>query len=365
MNAAAKYLQQLYDEFRDWPLAIAAYNVGEGRVRSARRWAARNRRAQDYWSIYSRLPRETKNHVPYFIAALAISKNPARFGFTDIAWQTPFEELYEVVHIPAPHQLSMALAARYADAPESLLVELNPELRFRITPPEGYDLKLPKGTTDTFVATLESLPEEGRVSYESHLIRRGDTGSAIADRYGLPWSEIREHNQGQVGRDTNLQVGTTLRIPKYEQSRYLTGREVTSLTRQQTVAASGERIYHTVRRGDTISGIATRYGVTWMQIRLWNNLHGDLIRTGQRLSLYSTRSTRVRAAVVTANLPASGVYTIGRNDTLWDISMRFNISVANLKRWNNLSGNTIYPGNRLIVTRAAAELAGTAGGGEQ
>ncbi|MFC1530601.1 LysM peptidoglycan-binding domain-containing protein, partial [Gemmatimonadota bacterium] len=361
-HAASKYLMQLYDEFQNWPLAIAAYNVGEGRVRSGLRWAARNRRELDYWAIYSRLPRETKNHVPYFIAALAISKNPARFGFTDIAWQTAFDELYEVVRIPAPHQISMELAARYSGSTVDILVELNPELRYRITPPEGYDLKLPKGTTDTFVATLESLPEEGRVSYESHVIRRGDTGSAIADRYGLPWSEIREHNQGRISRDTNLQVGTTLRIPKFEQSRYLTSREVTSLTREQTVVAAGTRIYHTVRRGDTISGIATRYGVTWMQIRLWNNLQGDLIRTGQRLALYSTRTARSPAAVNTANLPASGVYTIGRNDTLWDISMRFNVSVANLKRWNNLSGNTIYPGNRLIVTRTAAELAGTAGG---
>jgi len=100
-----------------------------------------------------------------------------------------------------------------------------------------------------------------------------------------------------------------------------------------------------------------------MQIRQWNNLRGDIIRIGQRLSLYTSASTRTRAAVATANLPASGVYTIGRNDTLWDISMKFNVSVTNLKRWNNLSGNTIYPGNRLIVTRTAAELAGTAGGG--
>ena len=94
-------------------------------------------------------------------------------------------------------------------------------------------------------------------------------------------------------------------------------------------------------------------------------LRGDLIRIGQRLTLYGRRNTRAQAAVVTANLPASGVYTIGRNDTLWDISMRFNVSVTNLKRWNNLTGNTIYPGNRLIVTRAAAELAGTAGGGDR
>ncbi len=361
-HAASQYLMALYTEFRDWPLAIAAYNVGEGRVRSARRWAERNRRDGDYWSIYSRLPRETKNHVPYFLAAMVISKNQARFGFTDVAYQTPFDDLYEVVHIPEPSQLSLELAARYAGSTEALLTELNPELRHKITPPGGYDLKLPKGTTDSFIATLESLPEEGRVSYENHQIRRGDTGSAIAERYGMPWSEIKEHNAGKVRRDSNLQVGTILRIPKYEQSRYLTQREITSLTRQQTVATTGTRRYHTVRRGDTISGIATRYGVTWMQIRQWNNIRGDIIRTGQRLTLYTRGSTRTQPAVATANLPASGVYTIGRSDTLWDISMKFNISVTNLKRWNNLSGNTIYPGNRLIVTRTAAELAGTAGG---
>lgn len=364
-HAASQYLKQLYAEFRDWPLAIAAYNVGEGRIRSARRWAERNRRNGDYWSIYSRLPRETKNHVPYFIAALAISKNQTRFGFSDIAYQTAFDDLYEVVHIPDPHQLSLELAARYAGSTEALLLELNPDLRYRITPPGGYDLKLPKGTTDSFIATLESLPEEGRVSYENHQIRRGEFGSAIAERYGMPWSEIKAHNPGKVVRDTNLQVGTILRIPKYEQSRYLTQREITSLTRQQTVATSGTRRYYTVRRGDTISGIATRYGVTWMQIRQWNNIRGDIIRTGQRLTLYTRRAVRTQPAVATVNLPASGVYTIGRNDTLWDISMRFNVSVADLKHWNNLNSNTIYPGKKLIVTRVAADLAGTGEGGNR
>ncbi|MFC1627800.1 LysM peptidoglycan-binding domain-containing protein [Gemmatimonadota bacterium] len=361
-HAASQYLMALYTEFRDWPLAIAAYNVGEGRVRSARRWAERNQRNGDYWSIYSRLPRETKNHVPYYLAAMVISKNQARFGFTDVAYQTPFDDLYEVVHIPEPYQLSLELAARYAEANEALLTELNPELHHKITPPGGYDLKLPKGTTDTFIATLESLPEEGRVSYENHQIMRGDTGSAIAERYSMSWSEIKEHNPGKVARDSNLQVGTILRIPKYEQSRYLTQREITSLTRQQTVATTGTRQYYTVRRGDTISGIATRYGVTWMQIRQWNNISGDVIRIGQQLSLYTSASTRIQAAVATANLPASGVYIIGRNDTLWDISMKFNVSVSDLKRWNNLGSNTIYPGNRLIVTRTAAELAGSGGG---
>ncbi|MFC1500149.1 LysM peptidoglycan-binding domain-containing protein [Candidatus Zixiibacteriota bacterium] len=361
-HAASRYLMDLYTEFRDWPLAIAAYNVGEGRVRSARRWAERNRQSGDYWSIYSRLPRETKNHVPYFLAAMVISKNQARFGFTEVAYQTPFDDLYEVVHIPEPHQLSLELAARYAGSTEAMLTELNPELRHKITPPGGYDLKLPKGTTDRFIATLESLPEEGRVSYENHQIRPGDMGAAIAERYGMTWSEIKEHNPGKVRSDTNLQVGTILRIPKYEQSRYLTQREITSLTRQQTVATTGTPVYHTVRRGDTISGLATRYGVTWMQVRQWNNLSSDIIRIGQRLTLYTRASTRTQPAVATANLPASGVYTIGRNDTLWDISMKFNISVANLKRWNNLGSNMIYPGNRLIVTRTAAELAGTAGG---
>ncbi len=356
--SASAYLKILYEEFQSWPLAMAAYNSGEGRVRSAQRWAKRNRRGLDYWSIYNRLPGETKNYVPYFLAALAISKNPARFGFTDIAYQTKFSDSYETVHIPRP--LKLEDAAKWINVPESRLVELNPQLRWRITPRDGWELRLPRGTTDAFITQLEQIPEEPRVSYATHLIRSGDTGGEIADNWGVAWNLIREHNN--IRNDRNLQVGTELRIPKYEESRYLTEEEISSLTRQRVVEGSGTPIRVRIRRGETISGLATRYGVTWIQIRGWNNLRNNTIYIGQTLTIYPRRNrVAARPAVATANLPADGVYTIGRNDTLWDISQRYKVSVTDLKKWNGLTGNTIYPGRKLIVTEEAARQAGMGG----
>ena len=359
-RAASRYLTDLYTEFGSWPLAMAAYNSGEGRVRGAQRWARRNRRAQDYWSIYRRLPRETKNYVPYYLAAIAISKNPERFGFTNIAYQPRFEDSYETVRIAGALKLSSV--AEMVGVSESVIVELNSELYQKLTPPEGYDLRLPKGSTDTFIAELERIPLEGRKSYLEHVVRRGETGSQIAAKYGVAWSAIRRENG--IRDDRKLTVGSALRIPKREESRYLTAAEISSLTRTRAIVASGTPIRHRVRRGETISGLATRYGVTWVQIRQWNRLRGNTIYIGQNLTIYSRRSSVVSApAVLKAVLPASGVYTIGRSDTLWDISRKFGISVSELKRWNGLRRNTIYPGQKLIVTRAAAEAAGTAGTG--
>jgi len=360
--AAMAYMKELLAEFQSWPLAMAAYNSGEGRVRGVQRRARRAGRDTDYWSVYRYLPRETRNYVPFFLAAMAISKNLERFGFGDVQFQAPFEGLYEVVHIRGPMTLEMA--AEYAGTTERTLQELNPELYKKVTPQQGYELRIPKGSTDRFIAGLESMPAEGRKSYLRHVIQRGETGSAIAARYpGVTWRQIRSENG--IRDDRSLRVGQQLRIPQYEKARYLTDAEYASMLRSgpTTVAASGTPVYHTVRQGDTISGIASRYGVTWVQVRQWNGLSGNRILVGQRLRIYGRSVTRSRPAVATAERPSDGVYTIGKHDTLWDISQRFGVTVNELKEWNDLRGNTIYPGRKLIVTRAAAETARGAGSG--
>ena len=358
--AASAYLKDLYAEFGTWPLAMAGYNSGEGRVRSAQRYNRSRNRPTDYWSIYSRLPRETVNYVPYYLAALAISKNPSRFGFDDVIYQPTFRGSYEVVHLTGP--VALEQVAELIGSSLSALRELNPELHANITPREGYDLRLPVGATDVFIAAFEQLPAEGRKSYEQYVVRRGDTGTDIARRTGVAWSDIRSENS--IRDDRNLQIGQMLRIPKREPSRFLTDAEIASLSRRATAPAAGTPMRYTVRRGDTISGIATRYGITWVQIRQWNNLRGNTIYAGQSLTLYP-RNVRVvsRPAVASAALPGDGVYTVGRNDTLWDIAQKFGITVTDLKRWNALNGNTIYPGNRLIVTREAAQAASVGGHG--
>ncbi len=360
--AAMAYLKDLLAEFESWPLAMAAYNCGEGRVRGVQRRARRAGGDTGYWGVYNYLPRETRNYVPYFLAALAIGKNMERFGFGDVAFQSRFEDLYEVVHIGGPMTLEMA--ADYAGTTEEVLRELNPELYNRVTPKEGYELRVPKGSTDSFISGLESMPQEGRKSYLRHVIRRGETGSAIAARYsGVSWGQIRSENG--IRDDRSLRVGQEFRIPQYEKARYLTDAEYASMLSSgpSTVAGSGTPVYHTVRRGDSISGIATRYGVTWVQVRQWNGLSGNRILTGQRLRIYGRAVSTGRPAVAAASVPSDGVYTIGRNDTLWDISQRFGVTVNELKEWNGLQGNTIYPGRKLIVTRAAADAARGSGPG--
>src|SRR5438067_1042365 len=189
-RAAARHLKDLYNQFGDWYLAIAAYNSGPGNVQQA----VRRTGYADFWELYRRnvLPKETKNYVPIILAFTVMAKNPKQYGLNDIQPALPLET--DTVRIDYP--VDLRLIAECVDTDLNRLTELNPSL-LRLTTPKGsiYDLRLPAGTKEKFAHAIAAIPLDKRVSWRYHHVNSGDTLDSIARQYHTTPTAIRGVNQ--------------------------------------------------------------------------------------------------------------------------------------------------------------------------
>jgi membrane-bound lytic murein transglycosylase D len=192
-RAAARHLKDLYNEFGNWYLAIAAYNCGPGNISKA----VERTGYADFFELRARraIPTETTNYVPIILAMTIMTKNAAEYGLTDVTPESPIE--YDTVDMTANTHL--ALIGDMTDTPVSQLVALNPAL-LRNVAPEGYSLRVPKGMGDTLTASIDKIPAAQRASWRMHRVEEGDTLATIAKHYGLTAGRITEANQlnGQV-----------------------------------------------------------------------------------------------------------------------------------------------------------------------
>ncbi len=187
-HAAARHLHDLYNQFGDWYLAIAAYNCGPGNIQKA----VERTGYADFFELRSRhaIPVETTNYVPIILAMTIMTKNAAEYGLTDVVPESPLE--YDTIEITSPTHL--ALVGDVTDTPVSQLTQLNPAL-LRNVAPAGYALHVPKGTGATVTAAMQNIPEERRASWRMHHVESGDTLAGIAKRYGAVRSSIAELNK--------------------------------------------------------------------------------------------------------------------------------------------------------------------------
>jgi membrane-bound lytic murein transglycosylase D len=328
-RAAANHLKSLYREFGDWRLAIAAYNSGRGRVRRAIAKAE----TSDFWKL--ELPRETRNYVPLFMAAAIISKDPTLFGFDPIPLDPPF--VFDEAKLPSswPY-VDLRTAARTIGATENALRDLNPELRQSITPPglkKPYVLRLPPGTRSTFLDRYVRLPASEKAAVYEYEVQRRDNISSIAQAFGVNSRTIIAANS--LKNPNRIRVGQRLYIPAAP--------GITPASGNQT------RITYTVRRGDSLSQIASRHGVTLRDLMNWNGLQNGLIRPGQELQIWTNRVPRKAAAPLQVDAEGRKTHTVLPGETLWELARRFDVSIENLQGWNGLSGALIKPGQKLVV----------------
>lgn len=207
-RAAARYLKDLYTDFGDWQLALAAYNCGPGRVKSAIAKA----NSRDYWVVRGYLPRETQQYVPLFIAATKITMDPEAYGFTDIDYQLPDE--YQSV--PLQGSFDLATIARAANCSVEELKGLNPELlQDRIPSGSGsaYSVNVPINTPPNLAAKLKDVPapNQPQVTFVSHKVGRGETLTSIANQYNVTVDAIGQANS--ISPTSNVRRGATLRVP--------------------------------------------------------------------------------------------------------------------------------------------------------
>lgn len=340
-DAAIKFLGELHEMFDDWYLAWGAYNAGPGRIRRA----IRNSGSRDFWTIQSgrHLHPETDNYVPKIIAAAIIGKHPERYGFTNIDFQPELDvETYEV-----EGQVEVSVLARCADLDEREFKRLNPSLRAYVTPTGSTAINLPSGTRASFETALAAVPSSQRVTTTWHTVRRGETLSQIAGRYGSSVSDIA-HTNGMRNVD-HIYVGMRLRIPRRGEAATLAS-AAPAPTRSAAPApapSTSRTTSHRVRRGDTLSEIATRYGVSQSDIRRWNNMRGTTVYVGQVLRLSGSAASSTSSSSSTAS---SSSYTVQRGDTLSQIASRHGVRMSDLQSWNNISNpSNIRVGQRLTI----------------
>jgi len=312
--AAADYFKGLYNLFGAWYLAIASYNVGENRVKGL---VMRNK-TRDFWKLARerRLPQETVDYVPKFLAARLIGKEPAKYGFTDVEYMPPLE--FSTVSFSSPidiRRLATEMGLEYDD-----LRDLNPAYKRGVAPmPKSGDklvLRVPKGTEDKALAAAANAGANlstryiAEDDYSYYRVRRGDTISSIARKFNVSQTKILQLNR--LSARSVLSVGKRLRVPSENvatlgpaKSSQLESRDrrepsnavikgkpqstkVAARSRTISIAdskaeaklkeaakrrnANVTRQFHVVRRGENLALIAKKYGVSVRELASHNRI---------------------------------------------------------------------------------------------
>ena len=276
-SGALDYLQKLNAEFNDWQLSLAAYNWGEGNVRRA---VARNRAKglpADFDSL-TKMADETRNYVPKLQAIKNIIANPARYGL--VMADVPNAPYFAVVRTSI--RMDVKRAAELAELPLDEFLALNPQHnRPVISGADDYAILLPIDKAEIFAAKLD-LVDQPLVSWQAHRMKAGETLPQIAIRYGMSTETLRSVNG--IGPRQTVPTGYALLVPMQRP----TAEAAASLSDAVfTTVPAGRTFYHTVARGDTLQGVAARYGVTMLDLKRWNNLTQDSVRKGQKLRVTS------------------------------------------------------------------------------
>lgn len=346
-RAAARHLKDLYTQFGDWYLAMAAYNSGPGTVQSA----VKRTGYADFWELYKRnvLPRETRNYVPIIVAVTIMAKNPAQYGLDDVVPDKPVAT--ETVKIDYP--VDLRLVAQCIDGSASDLQDLNPSL-LRLTTPEDrpFELRLPAGTREKYLKAIAAIPRGNRVWWRYHTVEDGDTLTSIARKYRTTAQAIAKVNSldGQeLGSDSKL-------IIPIAPGKHAVSEDTATYARRAT--------RYRLRRGDTVISVAENFGVPPKMIRRWNRVKGNSLQ-GRRViyvHLPITRNLRDSKAATAPStrhkethssaMPAEVVrHKVKQGETLFSIANIYKTTVSALIDANG-SIATLRPGMILIIRGA-------------
>jgi len=333
-KAAIAYLTELHKIFGDWATVLAAYNCGEGRVLRIIRSQNVNY-LDNFWDLYGRLPRETARYVPRFIATLQIINNPEKYGFDLSDLDTPDD--YDTITVSK--QIHLKSMAEKLDIPANVIYDLNPQLRYKISPNYPFEMKVPATKGEEFLAivndiSISPLPQR---SFAFHQVRRGESLSTIARKYRTSVNAIAHANN--IYRHNVIVAGNILKIP-YRGSATTT-QAATTIPRAYDRSAET----HIVKRGDSLWIIARRYSTTTKALQELNNLPTTDLYIGQTLKL-PTYFKPEKAQDDTS----LAVYKVKQGDSPFSIAREHKMNLNRLLNLNQLTAkSTIYPGQELYI----------------
>ena len=399
-NAATQYMKNMYAIFGDWDLVLASYNSGPGNVAKAIR---RSGGKQNYWNIRKYLPKETQGYLPAFLATMYIFEYHKEHG---IKPDRAVANHFATDTVMIKNAMTFKQISDLLDVPVAEIQFLNPSYKREEVPyitGESHYLRLPVNKVAVFTSNEDKIyayiqfeaskrerPYESMLANNSnfsdnngtisrvkyHKVRRGDSLSEISDRYGITmvelkkWNHLRS-NKAPMGR--KLKIYTTeavaSRDKKITKPDTTSVKEATALASNTAKTFREEKVvsykdvvkYHKVRRGDNLGEISDKYGVTVAEVKKWNKIKGSNIVPGKSLKIIKNERvvTTVRKEVkadknaietaVASNDKPSDFYEVQRGDNLFSIAQKFNVSLEDLKRWNNLDDLNVEQGSKLAL----------------
>ena len=420
-EAAANYMYNMYKIFGDWDLVLASYNSGPGNVAKAIR---RSGGQQNYWNIRKKLPQETQGYVPAFLATMYIYEYHKEHG---IVPNRAIVKHFATDTIMIKKQLSFKQISDLMDIPVAQLQLLNPQFKLNVIPAyndKKHFLRLPSDKVAVFTSNEDkiyayaqhelnkrerpfarqqnaivfddSVTTESRLVSKTkfHKVRRGDNLSEIANRYNVSMSEIKKwnklkNNKTPLGR--NLKIITSERVAVHvkkakankistdDSTNDIATAEISKPFVQNQVKEpkiyKEEKVFtfkdvtklHKVKKGDNLGEISEKYGVTIAEIKKWNKLRNNNVPLGKKLKIISNERvvTTVRKLVKSENIASTekikkeqkidstakseDFYIVQQGDNLSSIAKKHNVSVEDLKDWNDLSNNTVKLESKLKI----------------
>lgn len=349
-QAAAEYFKGLYSVFGSWYLAMASYNVGENRVKRE----VMNHYTRDFWELArkKRLPKETINYVPKFIAAKMIGKEPGKYGFGEIDYLPPIE--FDHITLAKPvnlRQMSEKLNLNYED-----FKALNPKFKGEVATLKGSELilRIPPGTAQAaVVAANESVVEDVRFIADSgdvqeYRIRRGDSLASVARRYRTSVAYLRDLND--LPRRKAVRVGMRIYVPDRTPLKERSSSKVKPSSVASSVSVSTDGRYYIVQSGDSLFTIARKYSTSVSELKRMNNIkRGKLLKVGMKLIVPSSDSSSAREVV------KAKVHVVKRGENLSEIAAKYNVSMSDIKVKNKIRNPAaLIVGARILIPAAEA-----------
>ena len=359
-DAAARYMMDAYKIFGDWSLAIASYNCGAGNVNKAIR---RSGGSRAFWDIWPYLPRETRGYVPAFVGALYAMHYHKEHGIKPEAVEMPVQ----VDTFKINRQLHLKQVADLTGAPLDELKNLNPQYRHEIIPGASreYILRLPYTYTNVFIeqedtiyrhkvdeylnpTTLKKIQDGGDGERIVYRVKSGDYLGRIATNHRCTVAQIKKWNNL---KSNNIRVGQRLVIYRGGRAPSASSSSSSSSSSAATPTSSGSATSgtatYTVKSGDTLSGIASRHGITVNDLKAWNGLTSNNIKIGQKLKVKAASNQSAPAA---AQSGSHTTYTVKSGDSFYSIAKNYpGISAQNIMDFNGLTSSSLKPGMTLKI----------------
>ena len=306
-EAACQYLSHLYEIFGDWSLVLASYNAGPGNVSKAIR---RSGGSQNYWNIRKFLPRETANYVPAFLATMYIYEFKKEHGILPKKATLTY---FETDTIMVKKQMSFKHISELLDIPVEQIEFLNPIYKLKVIPFEedkAHYLRLPKNKMGLFVSNEEKV-----YAYLNYL-------ETFKEKTKSEYIASTSKDSIGTGADS---TSTAVSKPKFERKTQ----------------------FHTIKSGESLGKIADKYNVSISNLKSWNKIKGTAIQAGKKLKIYYDKKITENSEQKTTK---NGTYTVKNGDSLFSISKQFpGVSIEDLKKWNDISGDNIQPGMKLKI----------------